>query len=215
MNVTKLKMKKLTQSLLLAGVIGAVALPATAKKYRDYSAHSNASYDYAKVVEVNPLVETYQVNNPIEKCWDERRPVHNSHYSDRSYSNSKRPTSRTPEIFGAIIGAAVANQIGKRGGGKARDVATVAGAVLGGSIGRDIKHKNQHSRDRYEGDRHSRYEPTRYETVQQCELQDNYTTQQQVVAYDVAYKYRGKVFYTEMDQHPGNKIRVKVTVDPV
>lgn len=209
MNIKSLKLKTLSKSLIVAGIVSAVALPAAAKQYRDYSDRSNSAYDYAKVVNVNPVVETYQVNNPIEKCWDERRPVQESGYSQR------RHKTRTPEILGAIIGAAVGNQLGKRGGGKARDVATVAGAVLGGSVARDVKKNNQRRRDYYEDGRRGRYSQTRYETVQQCEVQDSYTTREEIVGYDVAYKYRGNVFNTQMSQHPGDKIKVKVTVDPV
>lgn len=210
---TQTKLNALTRSLIVAGVVAAVSLPAVAKNYRNSSdgysenhyGSSNSAYDYAKVVNVNPVLETYQVNNPVEKCWDERVPVRKSHYSKRRYD------SKTPEIFGALIGAAVGNRLGKKGGGKARDVATVAGAVLGGSVARDVKHKNRARRDHY----NDRYERTRYRTVKQCELRDSYTTKEQVVGYDVAYKYRGNVFYTQMDQHPGNKIKVKITVDPV
>jgi len=210
MNIkTQNKLKTLTKSLIVAGVITAVSLPVAAKKYRDSYATSNATYDYARVVDVNPVVETYQVNNPVEKCWNERVPVRKSHYSDKRYSRGY--DSKTPEIFGAIIGGVVGNRIGKRGGGKARDVATVAGAVLGGSVARDVKHKNRARRQHYD----DRYERTRYKTVQQCELRDSYTTKEQVVGYDVAYKYRGNVFHTQMHQHPGDKIKVKVTVDPV
>jgi uncharacterized protein YcfJ len=202
-------LKLISKSLIIAGVVSAVSLPAAANKYRNYTEQTNSSYDYAKVVEVNPVVESYQVNNPIEKCWDERQAVRNSGYSQR------RHKSRTPEIFGAIIGAAVGNQLGKRGGGKARDVATVAGAVLGGSVARDIKKENQRRRDYYDDEHNGRYENTRYETVQRCEVQDSYTTREEVVGYDVAYKYRGNVFHTQMGEHPGERIKVKVTVDPV
>jgi len=202
MNInTQNKLKTVTKSLIIAGVIGAVSLPVAAKKYRnDYS---NSAYDYARVVKVDPVIETYQVNHPVEKCWDERVPVRERRHSRGGYD------SKTPEIFGAIIGGVVGNRIGKRGGGKARDVATVAGAVLGGSIARDVKHKNRRHHE------YGRYERTRYETVQHCEVKDSYTTKEEVIGYDVAYKYRGNVFHTQMDQHPGEKIKVKVTVDPV
>lgn len=211
MNIkTQTKLKALTKSLIIAGIISAVALPAAAKNYRDSSSYgSSSSFDYAKVVDVTPVIETYKVNNPVEKCWDERVAVRKSDYSNQR--SSRGYDSKTPEIFGAIIGAAVGNRLGKRGGGKARDVATVAGAVLGGSVARDVKHKNRANRNQY----NDRYEQTRYETVQQCEVRDSYTTKEQVVGYDVAYKYRGNVFHTQMDQHPGDKIKVKVTVNPV
>ena len=204
----KAKLNKITTSLLVAGLIGVTSMPAAAEKYKNYS--DNSSYDYARVVDVTPIVETYRVNNPVEKCWNERVSVRDNHYPNRRYKNK----TRTPEIVGALIGAAVGNQLGKKGGGKARDVATVAGAVLGGSIGRDVKHQNQARRDYHHSRHHNRHQ-TRYETVERCEVHDAYTTKEEVVAYDVAYKYRGNVFHTQMNQHPGDKIKVKVTVDPV
>jgi len=82
--------------------------------------------------------------------------------------------------------------------------------VLGGSIGRDVKHNNRHKRDRYyQGGR------DRYETVQRCETRDSYSSQQELVGYDVTYKYRGNVFHSQFNEHPGDRIKVKVTVDPV
>ena len=198
---THTKLKTVSKTLIIAGVIGAVSLPVTAKNYNQ---RNNAAFDYAKVVDVSPVVETYQVNHPVEKCWDERVSV-------REYDRSPRSKSATPVIAGAILGGLVGNRVGKRGGGNARDVATVAGAVLGGSIGRDVKLRNRGKYDR----NYSKGHRTSYKTVQHCELQDSYVTKEKVVGYDVAYKYRGNVFYTQLDQHPGDKIKVKITVDPV
>lgn len=207
-NTTKKTKKLITRSLVAAAVASVIALPAAAGKYREQSDYENSTYDYARVVNVKPRIETYQVNNPVESCWDERVPVRERTAGHRSH----RKSSKTPEVLGAIIGGVIGNQVGKRGGGKARDVATVAGAVLGGSIGRDVKHKNRRNyEDRY-GDR---YETVRYENVKRCEVKDSYVTKEEVVGYDVAYKYRGNVFHTQMAQHPGDKIKVKVTVDPV
>ena len=207
-NTAKKTNKTLTRSLVTAAVASVIALPAAAEKYNGYSNYENSTVDYAKVVDVKPVVETYTVNNPVERCWDERVPVRHRSAHHRGH----RKDSKTPEILGAIIGGAIGNQLGKRGGGKARDVATVAGAVLGGSIGRDIKHQKRYNRHHHH---HDRYETVRYETVQRCEVKDSYVTKEEVVGYDVAYKYRGNVFHTQMAEHPGNKIRVKVTVDPV
>lgn len=202
----KVGASKYLKSLVVAGVIAAVSMPAAAKKYRDYNDQANQTYDYARVVSSEPIYESYQVNNPVEQCWDERVPVRRS-----SYGHKRNYDSKTPEVVGAIIGGAIGNRVGKKGGGKARDVATVVGAVLGGSVARDIKHKRRYQNDRYSRD----YERTRYETVQRCEMRDSYTTQRELVGYDVAYKYRGNVYYTQMADRPGKKIRVKVTVDPV
>ena len=190
------KLKTVTRALIVAGVIGAVSLPVTAKRYHQ---HNNSALGYAKVVNVSPVVETYEVNHPVEKCWDERVS-----YNDRSYRSK---SSYTPEIVGAIIGGVVGNRIGKAGRGGARDAATVAGAVLGGSIARDVKYKNKR--------KYNHGHSTSYKTVKHCELQDSYVTKQKVVGYDVAYKYQGNVFHTQLNQHPGDKIKVRVTVDPV
>ena len=174
-----------------------IATPAAAEKHRS---DSYRTFDYAKVVNVEPVYESFQVNNPIQHCYDERVRVRD----DRRYH---RHNSKTPEIIGGIIGGAIGNRVGKRGGGKARDVATVVGAVLGGSIARDVKHNNRSNRHYSSRDR--------YETVERCETRDSYTTRQELVGYDVAYKYRGNVFHSRFDEHPGKRIKVKVTVDPV
>ncbi len=201
-------LKKLALPLAVASVVTLISVPVAAKKYRSYT---NEAYDYAKVVNVDPVYETYQVNNPVEHCYDEQVRVRGDHHRDRRY---KRHDSKTPEIIGGIIGGAIGNRIGKKGGGKARDVATVVGAVLGGSIARDVKHNNRYKNERYYDDRYNT-RSDRYETVQRCETRDSYTTRQELVGYDVTYKYRGNVFYRQLDQHPGDRIKVKVTVDPV
>lgn len=196
----KNKLGKYALPLLIAGSVALVATPAAADKYRSYS---NQTYDYAKVISVDPVYETYEVNKPVQHCYDEQVRVRDSR--SRHYS---RHDSKTPEIIGGIIGGAIGNRVGKKGGGKARDVATVVGAVLGGSIARDVKHNNRNKRH-YRGGR------DRYETVQRCETRDSYTTRQELVGYDVTYKYRGDIFHSQFDQHPGKRIKVKVTVDPV
>lgn len=187
------------RSLITLAVAATFSLPAIAGKgYGHKSTYQSTSYDYAKVVQVNPIFERYEVNHPIEQCYHKEVPVRHSNYRNKS---------QTPTIVGAIIGGVIGNQVGKNGGGRARDVATVAGAVLGGSIGRDIKHKNNR---RYSNDRYNQ----QYKTVKHCELQDNYVSEKKLVGYDVAYKYNGKVFHTQTDYDPGHKIRVQVSVNP-
>ena len=189
--------KKLFLSMLVASTVALASGPVAAKKYR---APSNSAFDYAKVVNVEPIYETYQVHKPVEHCYTERVRVTNNRYYGKK--------SKTPEIIGGIIGGAIGNRVGKNGGGNARDVATVVGAVLGGSIARDIKHKNHNKRYGKSGRDH-------YETVERCEIEDSYTTKKELVGYDVAYKYRGNVYYSHFDQHPGDRIKIKVSVKPV
>jgi uncharacterized protein YcfJ len=213
---TKRSRNNLALSIIAAVVVSATSLPVVAGKHRGNSHYDNATVDYARVLSVDPVIERYQVNEPSEHCWDERVPSRNRSYSSNDYSRSK---SNTPTVLGAIIGGVIGNQIGKHGGGRSRDVATVAGAVLGGSIGRDVKHNNRrHSggySDRHSGQHNDHYQNTRYETVQRCEIKDSYVTKEQVVGYDISYKYRGNIYYTQLNERPGDKIKVKVTVNPV
>lgn len=205
------KLKTVGTAMIIAGVVGGVSMPVAAKKYNDYRDTNHSAYDYAKVVNVEPIFETHKVNNPVEQCWDEKVATRGRQHSNYNESNSGH-NSPTGTILGAIIGGALGNQFGS---GRGKKVATVAGAVLGASVGNDVKQKNRHRNSRYNDryDRQNSYD--RYEVVQRCELRDNYTVEERLVGYNVAYKYRDNVFHTEMDRDPGNKIKVRVTVDPV
>ena len=46
--------------------------------------------------------------------------------------------SATPMVVGGILGGVLGNQVGK---GRGKDLATVAGVILGGSIGRDMGYR--------------------------------------------------------------------------
>jgi len=185
-NTTK-SIKTLAKTIIALSSVAVIASPASARDYNNQSNHS--SINYAQVVNVKPVIEKYQVNNPVEQCWDEQVQV-----------NRRNHNTRTPEILGGLIGAALGHNVGN---GRGQDVATVAGAVLGASVGRDIKKNTQ-----------SRHGAT-YQVVQRCEVRNSYTTQEQIVGYDVAYRYNGEVFHTHMNQHPGKRIKVRVTVNPV
>ena len=90
-----------------------------------------ATYDQAKVLDVNPIYQTVNVRVPVEACWEEEVPLHRQH-----------PRSATAPIVGAIIGGAIGNAVGN--GKRNRQVGTVVGAVLGGSIGADIARHGRH-----------------------------------------------------------------------
>jgi uncharacterized protein YcfJ len=105
-----------------------------------------------------------------------------------------RPQSAGGTVLGAIIGGVVGNQVGS---GSGRRVATVAGAVAGGAIGREA------------GTR------TRVSSETRCQVGEEYVIEQQVVAYDVEYRYRGEVFMSRLDHNPGDRLRIRVAVSPV
>ena len=152
-------------------------------------AQSSSIITEALVTESEPVYQTVQVNTPTQECWQEPVRVESNDYSS------------TPAILGAIIGGSVGNEFGS--GKDGRNVATLAGAVLGGSIGHDIEKKNQRA-----GDGRTVYE-------QRCRTVSNVSTEQRFQGYDVTYEYDGQLFKARTRNHPGQSIRVRVSVLPV
>ncbi len=162
-----------------------------------FAYHSNGpEYDVADVVSVDPIIE--QVSEPVDRevCWSEpvtyREPV-------------RQHRSNTGAVLGAIIGGVVGNQFGS---GHGRDAATVAGAALGYSIGKDEQRRNDYRRGRY-SERVVRGEE------QRCRVETDYHSEERVLGYDVAYRYNGRVYHTRTDAHPGDTIRVRVDIEAI
>jgi uncharacterized protein YcfJ len=157
---------------------------------RDDGRYGGGEYDYAKVVDVQPLSRRVRVTTPVRECWDETR------YDDREYRN--RTSGGT--LLGAVIGAAIGNQIGH---GDGRRAATAGGAVIGAAIGR-----NQAER------RAAQLPPGREYTVQRCETRYREDVQERIDGYRVTYIYNGRRQVTELPYRPGDRIRVRVDVSP-
>lgn len=140
-------------------------------------------YDYARVIKVRPITQTVRVERPQRECWSE--PAR--HY---------RRTSHVPELFGATLGAAIGHQIGE---GKGKDLATVAGALLGGTIAHRSK---------------ARHGPYHAGPSRNCTLRPVYYDQERTVGYRVKYRYRGQIGHTRTEHYPGKRIRIWVTATP-
>ncbi len=181
---------------LIAGVmLMALAYTQSANAARyDYPAYGTGSYtDSAEVIEVEPITKIVRVETPRRECWDEEVTVpRRVRYHD----------SATPTIIGGIIGGVVGNQFGK---GDGKTLMTVAGALLGGSVGRD------HARYRAAADNYSAY--TTIET--RCTVRTEYHEEERVEGYRVKYGYNGRVYVTRTRHHPGDRIPVSVSVVPV
>lgn len=174
--------------MALGLVLTALAFDPTAQAGDRGYRETGDYYDYAKVVRVQPIVRHVRVTVPREECWDEEVPVYHSGYR-----------SATPMILGGIIGGVLGNQVGK---GRGNDVATVAGTVLGGSIGRDVGYRNS--------------PPDGYSTVVEtrCRQVADYREEERIEGYDVTYRYQGQDYVTRMPHDPGDRIRVRVAVEP-
>ncbi len=94
--------------------------------------------DKAKVIEVTPIVERYEVPVERDECWQE--DVETTRHSNAGL------------VVGGIIGGVIGHQVGR---GKGRKAATVAGSVIGASIGHDADHRNG-SHTSYETRHHCR-----------------------------------------------------------
>ena len=89
----------------------------------------------------------------------------------------------------------------KVGGGSARYATAAVGSMVGGMAGREI----------YEGSQRQRQEAR--VTVCDPVSEDVYReVQDDVIGYDVTYRYGGREYTTRTDHHPGDRIRVRVDV---
>ncbi len=153
-------------------------------------------YDYAKVVDVQPMTRRVRVTTPQRECWDETR------YDERDYGRPRARNAAGSTLLGAVIGAAVGNQIGH---GDGRRAATAAGAIIGAGIGNA------------QAGRRNGYDqppPPRAYTVQRCETHYNEDVQERIDGYRVTYVYHGRRGVTQLPYKPGDRIRVRVDVSP-
>ncbi|MEX1032259.1 MAG: glycine zipper 2TM domain-containing protein [Cellvibrionaceae bacterium] len=156
-------------------------------------ADRNRHVDYARVTDARPIYESYTRKVPYEECHVE---------TVRYDRDSGAYRSATGTILGGVIGAAVGNKLGHKKRNK--QVGAVAGAVLGASIGRDISHRNN-----------EHHTVSEYRDVERCTTRYRHESEQRLVGYDVSYRYHGSEYRTTMDRHPGDRIKVAVSVDPV
>ena len=162
-----------------------------------------SDYDYARVLDVDPIVRHVRVTVPKRECWTETR--YEEVQSQGGSYGGPRPTAGST-ILGGIIGAAIGNQIGR---GDGRRAATVAGAVIGSAIGHDAADR-----------RNARYgnspvvTESRPYDAERCEVRYEDSYEDRVEGYRVTYEYNGRRQTTQLPYDPGDRIRVRVDVHP-
>ena len=191
-----------SRQLLLAFSLACSAVAAPAQDYYpddqyDQQASGAVSYDFAKVIDVQPVYDQVAVAEPRRVCWNE--PV--TYVSGPRYAPYRR-AGETPEVVGGIIGGLIGNQFGH---GDGRAAATFAGFALGSAVARD-------NNRRY----HDGYAPRVERTVteRRCEQRSDYRRERQLVGYDVTYDYKGVIGHSFSERQPGTEIRVRVAVEP-
>lgn len=177
------------QIAFLMTALGASAFPA---------AQAAEFEEYGRVIRVEPRTE--QVRQPREECRTEYVPV-------PGYQHQQQPPqqrSGAGALVGAIAGGILGNQVG---GGSGRAAATAIGAVTGAVVGDRVGNQGR----QYEQPQYAEQYP-REQAVRQCRMVDAW--QSRTVGYDVTYDYRGRTYTSMMDRDPGQRVRLRVTVEP-
>ena len=141
--------------------------------------------DYGRVTRVTPVTE--QINRPRQECRTE-------------YVQVQQPQERGVggSILGGILGAAVGSQVGS---GHGKTAATAAGAIAGAVIGDRTQNSN------------AQPGAVQEQAVKQCRMVDSFETR--TTGYNVEYDYRGRNYTSFMSHDPGQRIRLRVTVEPM
>lgn len=141
--------------------------------------------DFGRVVRVQPRVE--QVRTPRQECRTEyvQVPVQ----QQRSAGGS---------IVGGIAGALLGSQVGS---GNGKVAASAAGAIAGAMIG-----------DRVDNDGRATGPQVQEQAVRQCRTVE--AVESRTNGYDVTYEYRGHTYTAVMNSDPGNRLRLRVSVEP-
>jgi uncharacterized protein YcfJ len=208
-----------------------------------YGQVSGAYYDYARVVRVDPVYaqaygrpgygypvstqrcttrqDTYAdngydngygngyVNNGYVNNGYAGNGYANNGYVNSGYSDQGSDAGRTvATVIGGVLGAALGSQVG---GGSARYATAAIGTMVGGIAGQKV----------YESTQRNRYPRTG--VVQVCDpvqidnggyTQASYGQSNAISAYDVTYEYGGRTFTTRSNYDPGNRLRIRVDVNP-
>jgi uncharacterized protein YcfJ len=188
--------------LAVAGLLACVAGTAVADPPR----LRGSGVDYARVVDVTPIVQRVRVETPARECWQETQ-YETIRHETRSYGPGQGGAAHTagPTIAGGLIGGVLGRQFG---GGSGRDAMTAVGALVGASMA------NQAARNQaYASPARVVYED-RPVTVERCQTTTSVHEEERIEGYRVTYVYADREYVTTMSSPPGTSIPVRVTVVP-
>jgi uncharacterized protein YcfJ len=150
----------------------------------------HSRYDYAKVVDVDPIIRRERIRVEREVCWNEQVRVRADGYH--------RGNAIGGAVVGGVIGGVVGHELGH--GHHHKQVGTAVGVAVGATLGHQLAAR-----------RHERYETV---TQRRCAVKPDLEYHEAVTGYRVKYRYKGRVYHTRTAAHPGKRIRVKVDVEP-
>ena len=150
----------------------------------------------------------------------------NNGYNNNGYANQGSTAGRTvAAVIGGVLGAALGSQVG---GGSARYATSAIGTMVGGLAGQKVYESAQRNRyprtgvvqvcDPVQVDNNGYSYNTsangQYNNGQYNNGQYNQVNNAGVTAYDVTYEYGGRQYTTRTSYNPGNRLRVRVDVNP-
>jgi uncharacterized protein YcfJ len=172
----------------------------------------NVEYDYATVIDAEPIFKSIRVKTPRKHCWEEEVAYETDYYGDKNYHYANQGANQhngTSTVLGGVIGAAIGNAVGHRK--KNKQVGTVIGAVLGASIGN--AYGSQKNRRQNHGQNQVQY--VTYGTEERCEVIQETHQEERIVGYKVRYRYSNATYSTRTKVDPGDTIRVRISISPV
>lgn len=215
----------LAVSLLTVAVSSAMAQTYPAAPTAPVAPVTPGYSDTAQVLSAQPIYERNNV--PRQECSNEvvtdTRAVPSAGYANANYAAPQAPApAPTAErsvgagtVIGAIIGGVLGHQLGGSTGG--RDRGTLAGAVVGGFVGNQIDNAAPSAAPTTTaapvaaGPARVDYVPEQ-RTVQRCRTV--YDGRDEIVGYNVAYRYQGRDYTTRMAYDPGPTMNVRVNLAP-
>ena len=153
----------------------------------DRNGYQDSQYSYShrhnrhrkgRVIKVKPIYKMVSVPVTKRRCGPGHRGRHHNRHNDMGGA-----------VAGGLIGGLIGNRVADRGD---RAALTVVGALLGGVIGHEVGDN---------GHRRHRHGPG-------CKQVTSYSERRELVGYKVKYRYRGEIYKTRTNRHPGKFIRV-------
>ena len=178
-------MKPVLVLTALAVLLAAASADVSARPGHHHGWKDGHDGGYGRVVRVKPIYDTVEVSVPEEYCAE-------------GYLGAATDPALAGAAAGGVVGAIAGDQFG---GGKT--VVTIAGTVIGATVGHQV---GPGLADWYPA---SQWLPGGCETVERTELRE------ELVGYRVKYRYRGHVYHTRTDHHPGDRIRVNRRARPI
>ena len=180
---------------LLLSALGAAAMP---------GANAAQFEEFGRVIRAQPRYE--QIRQPREECRTEYVQAPQQYSQQSQYGQQSH--SAGSAVLGAVVGGLLGNQVGR---GNGRAAATAVG-VMAGAVAGDRMGNNGRSMER---DQYGQYGQSQYpqeQAVRQCRTVDAYESR--TTGYDVTYDYRGRSYTSFMQRDPGDRVRLRVTVEP-